>query len=178
MASRCRAALILLIAACGAACGAAAATTAHDIGSSETGDGRQVFTARADISGAGRLLLRYRINFESSLHEAAMARAADGSWSATLGPSDVAPGSLIRYSIVAIDAGKDQGGVEGTPVVMQARQLGNAHSIPTLWWFLPDPNKARGDSPAAGICLFDARDGSGMRYYGVRSWLEPNALSK
>ena len=37
--------------------------------------------------------------------------------------------------------------------------------LPTLFWYVADPEKARGDTPTAGIVLFDARDGSGMRYY-------------
>ena len=108
------AALLSALAAC------AASATVSDISSYESG-GQQVFKARTDDNSMS-LLLRYRLNFESSMTTKPMLQSGD-SWTVSLQRTEVPAGALVRYSIVMQTAGgKDRGGVEGMPVVMLAGQ--------------------------------------------------------
>jgi len=111
------------------------------------------------------VLSRYRVGFDATLTTKPMGQTASGDWGVALSAGDVPPGRLLRYSIVLAVSGHDIGGVEGEPCVMLSNSL-QGGAVPALFWYVEDPSKARGDVPTSSIVLFDARDGSGMRYYG------------
>jgi len=160
--------MLLLLSAC-----ACSATRIYDVSSSETASGGMLVHARVDDQGAtpsAQLVLRYRIGLDNGTKTNLALSESRGLWSATVrpgSPSFVTAGSLFRYSVLALGAGgAEVARVEGPPTVVSAQKLQSQSKLPTLFWYVGDPQQARSDTPTPSLVLFDAHDGGGLRWYG------------
>ena len=81
--------------------------------------------------------------------------------------SGLPAGTLLRGSVSAADAGgASLGSAAAPPSVVAAAAVAAESRLPTLHWFVSDPEAARWDAPVPCEVFFDAQDGSGLRYYG------------
>jgi hypothetical protein len=108
---------------------------------------------------AARLLTRLLLT-------AAAAHARSGArWTATL--AGLPAGALLRASASAWDAGGAAlGAADAPPAVIAAAAVAAESRLPTLHWFVADPEAARGDAPTPSDVFIDAGDGAGLRYHG------------